>query len=488
MLLPLQCIDKKKRKVSSIEDEPMWSEPRSVLSSSGPGSGNGSGGGGGGSVGISMGSLSLPPSASALSTMRLSSRALLALVAVVVFMVVTLSNSSFMKSGSTNSIGAMATNFRHGTVDNGAAAAAVPAPMAPAQQPDRGFYDDYDARSNTRLRRETPAPLLRPDSFGLVIVADLDKKSRDDGTNSNKPTFHSFLLHATLKIGRDGSSQKDVYSVTFGEEQKFSTAMNEAGRGFELSELAWFNGKLLSFDDRTGIVYRLKNFEGAKPIQAIPAHIVMEGDGLNGKGQKHEWATVKDGELYMGSVGKEFTDNDGNVLTDSNLWVAVMDAAGDVRHEDWTANFARVRTALGCDYPGYVVHEAIEWSSVHRQWFILPRRVSTEAYNDMEDETRGSNKLVIASEDFSSIEVREVGNVTPLRGFSSFKFLPRSDDSVIVAIKSVEIDAEQSQTSFIMVFDLKGNVLLDETELPGGKKFEGVAFARDWDNDKIRLH
>ncbi|TMW69402.1 hypothetical protein Poli38472_001558 [Pythium oligandrum] len=316
----------------------------------------------------------------------------------------------------------------------------------------------------------------RPDSFGIVVVADLDKKSKD--TTSKKPLFFSYLQHGTLKIARRG--EREEYSVEWGETQKFSTTMNEAGRGFELSELAWFNGKLLSFDDRTGIVYRLKNFDVGKRLQAIPEHIIMEGDGVASKGQKHEWATVKDEELYMGSVGKEYTDNDGNLVGDSNLWVAVMDKQGDVRHEDWTSNFARVRKALGADYPGYVVHEAIEWSSVHRKWFILPRRVSKEAYNDELDERRGSNKLVIASEDFSSIEVLEVGKITPLRGFSSFKFVPRSDDSVIVAIKSVEIEAEQSQTSFLTVFDIRGNVLLEETELPGGHKFEGVAFSHDW--------
>ncbi|KAF1789206.1 Apyrase [Phytophthora cactorum] len=309
------------------------------------------------------------------------------------------------------------------------------------------------AKHNIR-QQPTLAPPPKPDSFGIVIVADLDKKSKDE--NSKKPQFLSYIMHATLKVTPSSSSatqKRNAYSVTFGEETKFSTSMNEAGRGFELSELAWFNGKLLAFDDRTGIVFRLKHFEGVsrtKPLQAIPEHIIMEGDGFNGKGQKHEWATVKDGELYMGSVG--------NVIGDGNLWVAVMDRAGDVRHEDWTANFAAVRKALGCDWPGYV----------------------TEPYNDMEDEKRGSNKVIIASEDFSSIQVREVGKVTPLRGFSSFKFVPRSDDSVIVAIKSVEVEDEQRQTSYITVFDVDGNVLMDETEIPGAKKYEGVAFAHDW--------
>ncbi|DBA02070.1 TPA: hypothetical protein N0F65_000317, partial [Lagenidium giganteum] len=335
-----------------------------------------------------------------------------------------------------------------------------------------------DSQAVKNLRTVSPVPRPRPDSFGIVVVADLDKKSKDE--KSKKPLFYSYLQHGTIKIKKNEQTKKEDFSVSWGETMKFTTQMNEAGRGFELSELAWFNGKLLSFDDRTGIVFRLKDFDVAKTIQAVPEHIIMEGDGIAGKGQKHEWATVKDGELYMGSVGKEFTDNAGTVLSNSNLWVAVLDEQGNVRHEDWTSHFAKVRKALGCDYPGYVVHEAIEWSPMQRKWFILPRRVSTESYNDEADEKRGSNKMVIASEDFSSIEVLEVGKVTPLRGFSSFKFMPRTQDQIIVAIKSVEIEAEQFQTSFITIFDVKGNVLMEETELPGNHKFEGVAFAQEW--------
>ncbi|RLN51735.1 hypothetical protein BBJ29_006888 [Phytophthora kernoviae] len=410
----------------------------------------------------------LPPTAAALSAMRRHGRTLVLLVAFTIVTYVSISSSSLRSSSSSSSI---ANNSGLRTPENWDNDKL----LLPAPEP---------VKYNIRHEATVPPP-PKPDSFGIVIVADLDKKSKDE--SSKKPLYMSYLMHATLKVtpggGSNSQQKRDSYAVTFGEEQKFTTTMNEAGRGFELSELAWFNGKLLSFDDRTGIVYNLKHFESVsktKPLQAIPQHIVMEGDGFNGKGQKHEWATVKDGELYMGSVGKEFTDNSGTVISDGNLWVAVMDRAGEVRHEDWTSNFAAVRKALGCEWPGYVVHEAIEWSPVRRQWFILPRRVSTDPYNDMEDEKRGSNKVVIASEDFSSIEVRKIGKITPLRGFSSFKFIPRSDDAVIVAIKSVEVEDEQRQTSYITVFDVEGNVLLDETEIPGQKKYEGVAFAHDW--------
>jgi len=36
---------------------------------------------------------------------------------------------------------------------------------------------------------------------------------------------------------------------------------------------------------------------------------------------------------------------------------------------------------------------------------------------------KGSNFMLIASEDFKDIIVRTVGNITPERGFSSFKFI-----------------------------------------------------------------
>ncbi|CAI5744732.1 unnamed protein product [Peronospora destructor] len=459
----LSCVNsKKKRKLSTLDKErsSMWSDSRCVSLPN--------------VVSISSSRTQSP----ALVAMRRHGRALVLLVTFAIFAYVSLSTFPirWSKRNNTND-----RNYYEQTPENDG--------NKNRQQLLLSSVDD--ARPNMR-HSLTLSSLLKPDSFGIVIVADLDKRSKDE--SSRKLQFMSYIRHATLKVTSDSSSshlKHDVYSVTFGEETKFTTNMNEAGRGFELSELVWFNGKLLAFDDRTGIVFRLEHFEGGsktKPLQAIPEHIVMEGDGITGKGQKHEWATVKDGELYMGSVGKEFTDNSGNVISDENLWVAIMNRVGDVRHEDWTANFASVRTALGCDWPGYVVHEAIEWSPIRRQWFILPRRVSMDPYNDMEDETRGSNKVVIASEDFSSIHVREVGKVTPLRGFSSFKFVPRTGDTVIVAIKSVEVEDEKKQTSFITVFDLDENVLMNETEIPGAKKYEGVAFAHDWSSKMLVPH
>ncbi len=38
-----------------------------------------------------------------------------------------------------------------------------------------------------------------------------------------------------------------------------------------------------------------------------------------------------------------------------------------------------------------MIHEAGAWNPVLRKWFFLPRRFSTEEYDDVADESRGTN-------------------------------------------------------------------------------------------------
>ena len=107
---------------------------------------------------------------------------------------------------------------------------------------------------------------------------------------------------------------------------------------------------------------------------------------------------------------------------------------------------------------------------------ILPRRVSKEPYDEKLDEQRGSNYVLLASEDFKSISVLKITTLTPSRGFSEFKFPPGSKDSIIVAMKSEESEKNHSQNTYITVFSLDGTILMEETEIPGNHKFEGLEF------------
>jgi soluble calcium-activated nucleotidase 1 len=51
---------------------------------------------------------------------------------------------------------------------------------------------------------------------------------------------------------------------------------------------------------------------------------------------------------------------------------------------------------------------------------------------------------------------------------------------VIAALKSEENEELQKQSSFITVFNLEGKMLMEETEIEGGYKYEGLEFIDDW--------
>ena len=141
----------------------------------------------------------------------------------------------------------------------------------------------------------------------------------------------------------------------------------------------------------------------------VPRHIFMEGDGHTDKGLKVEWATVKDGLLYVGSFGKEFTDNKGGIVHSNNLWVVVVSKDGQIKHVNWKEYYDAMRTELGYDHPAYLLHEAVVWSPHHKQWFFFPRRMSREAYDDVSDESRGANTIIMANHDFTTVTSTVVG-------------------------------------------------------------------------------
>ena len=83
------------------------------------------------------------------------------------------------------------------------------------------------------------------EAYHITAVADLDKRSKvgSDG-------WYSVLKPGVLKVDKFGG-----YGIKWGEEIRVTTKHNEKGRGMELSELTVYDGRLLSFGDRTGIVF-----------------------------------------------------------------------------------------------------------------------------------------------------------------------------------------------------------------------------------------
>ena len=236
----------------------------------------------------------------------------------------------------------------------------------------------------------------------------------------------------------------------------------------ELSELVTFNGRLLTFDDRTGIVFEIIN------DHVSPWVILTDGETISQKGFKAEWATVKNGQLVVGSMGKEWT-NAGGVFENHNpMMVKVISVNGEVKTLNWVNNFKALRKALDIEWPGYLIHESGAWSDIHRKWFFLPRRCSSQRYNETLDESRGCNYLIIADETFSTIEKVKIGELKRTRGFSSFKFLPASQDSIIIALKTEELSG--STSTYVTIFNIKGEILQEDDKIHTEFKYEGFEF------------
>lgn len=328
-------------------------------------------------------------------------------------------------------------------------------------------------------------------TYRIALIADLDKSSKDE---QHKYSWRSYLKKGYLSY----SNTKKSVVVSFDNDNRVIEIVGGYslnGRGMELSELVTFNGRILTFDDRTGIVYELND------DKVIPWVLLMDGAGKTSKGFKSEWATVKDEVLYVGSMGKEWTSSTGEFESFDPMYVKAITTTGEVRtklytfnykffrhhiyiwekifhlqvhHLKWVAKYKAIRSILGIDWPGYMIHESAAWSPIHRKWFFLPRRCSKERYDEVRDEHMGCNVLITADENFHRIEQVKLANYKSTHGFSSFKFIPGSDDSVIVALQTEEING--TTATYITSFTIDGKILVDSLKLNTNLKYEGIEF------------
>lgn len=72
------------------------------------------------------------------------------------------------------------------------------------------------------------------------------------------------------------------------------------------------------------------------------------------------------------------------------------------------------------------------------------------------------------------IFIFQLGNYKPSLGFSSFKFVPGTDDSVIVALQTEELNGKTS--TFINAFTITGKSLLASEQIKTDLKYEGFEF------------
>ena len=171
-----------------------------------------------------------------------------------------------------------------------------------------------------------------------------------------------------------------------------------------------FDGRLLTIDDRTGVIYQIHNYQHRKhptskdpKIKLSPWAILSDGSGSETKSFKGEWMTVKDEHLYVGGLGKEWTTSEGHLLNFNPMFVKRISARGEVEHLDWHDSYVKMRSAAGIEFPGYMIHEAVGWSETQGRWLALPRRASKYKYNDVEDERHGTNMLLKSDPSYGEI-------------------------------------------------------------------------------------
>ncbi|GLV44941.1 uncharacterized protein CBL_14487 [Carabus blaptoides fortunei] len=299
-------------------------------------------------------------------------------------------------------------------------------------------------------------------TFRIGIIADLDTNSK---SLSEKNIWFSYLQKGYLSYSP--SKKTVVVSWDRFDPLRLLSSYTLKDRGMELSELVVFDGRLLTFDDRTGIVFEIIN------DQVIPWVLLMDGDGRNSKGFKSEWATVKGEVLYVGSMGKEWTTSSGEFSNHDPQYIKTVTHTGQVNHISWIEPYKRIRSAIGIEWPGYMIHESGVWSDIHQKWFFLPRRCSKHRYNETLDEHMGCAVLISADEGVNDIKVTQLQNNLPTRGYSSFKFIPGTEDRVIVALRTEELDSKTA--TYICAFTIDGEIILQDTFI-AKLKYEGLEF------------
>uniref|UniRef100_A0A6B2EMQ8 Apyrase n=2 Tax=Phlebotomus kandelakii TaxID=1109342 RepID=A0A6B2EMQ8_9DIPT len=297
----------------------------------------------------------------------------------------------------------------------------------------------------------------------FAVIADLDRKSIKDDQKS----FTSIVKYGELK------HNGERYTLSLKSENlHYFTRYAYNGRGAELSELLYFNDKLYTIDDKTGIIFEVKH--GG---DLIPWVILSNGPGNQKDGFKAEWATVKDDKLIVGSTGIAFQDAKTSTINKNALWVKEIDKKGEVTNIYWENQYKKVKNAMGIT-SGFVWHEAVNWSPRKNIWVFMPRKCSNQQFTARIEENTGCNQIITANENFSDVKAIKIDKAAqdPASGFSSFKFIPGTKNNDIFALKTIERNGQT--VTYGTVIDITGKTLLRDKQILDDK-YEGIAFFKD---------
>lgn len=296
--------------------------------------------------------------------------------------------------------------------------------------------------------------------------------------------WKSVLRYGKFVASHDANRK---YEFAWKESVLLTSYLNDNQRALMFNDLIAYCGKLYSADSATGVLYELSQH------RLIPRQILMSGDGMNSEGFQSSWTSIKGGIMYIGSKGLSSSSKYAT-STPKSSWITIVDPSGRVNHVNWEKEYALLNQAA--PPPHSLRHEAVLWSDLKQIWIFLPTFQSLPYIG-------GSNAnrslasfmaIFIATSDFRSIDVRHVKDFT-LPNFqpnypstqqivlqiNSAKFLPNSEDNVIVCLLNVKAmsrddsQAASNSRSFLMMFTLSGLLYEPISEIP-------------WPSDLISSH
>jgi len=273
----------------------------------------------------------------------------------------------------------------------------------------------------------------------FIVVADPDKASRDP----QKFVWRSKLLHGALSPLPNGNFTVEWRAAP---PVVLQTSTARKNRSMELSEIVKHDNEWWTVCDVTGFVYTVDTETGKLEHRMT----VMDGDGSSEVPAKLEWATERDGSLWLGSTGKPWQG------THDSEWVKErVPSEPKVRYHDWSDQFEKLRRASNITTPGYLWHEAVHFWEEKRQWVFAPRKESSgKVYDEVADELRGTNLVLLADETFEQIQTFRVGQLDREWGWSAIRSVPNDERSLFAALRVTEVDG-RTQTA-LSVFDLEG--------------------------------
>lgn len=306
----------------------------------------------------------------------------------------------------------------------------------------------------------------------------------------------SILLSGRL-LHKQNDAEEHQFEVHFSAKEEVHSYLHSAGKGLHLSELIAFCGHIYGSDRNSGILYEVSTL--SKPSLLTPRQVLTNDASSTPAALTINWAAVKSGMLFLGGSG----------AADTSQWVATVDPSGRTRYLNWEQEFSALQSAawLNTHYQT-VAHEAIIWSDVLNMWIVLPR---VEERLDAVPEFRSGGdhphlklsnsgtlelnnyQILIADSDFlnmqrvrlESLLIALPSNIShdiaELRaGFTSLKFLPSSQDKILVALLTVEHPRKcsdaSSAASFLVILSLSGEILSPPALIPAPHRFEGLEF------------